>query len=128
MKKFLVAVALMCVISSSPLMADENERLRCECTDQCECNDSVNHYHYHHRRGFTFRYHSPRDIFGGIGSYAVGVTARVGRGACEIVAAPFTTVPVMAPPRTYVYYPSRIDYTPPAVRRIYPRRFHWHWD
>jgi len=124
MKKFLIAVALMCVISSGSLMADENEQPR------RERNDRVNHHHHHHhhRRGFTFSYHRPRDIFGGIGSYAVGVTARVGRGACEIVAAPFTTVPVMAPPRTYVYYPSRIDYTPPAVRRIYPRRFHLHWD
>jgi len=123
MKKFLIAIAAVGFMIL-PVMADE--RPRRERDNDREDNNRRDHRH-RHGRGFAFSYYSPGDVFGGIGNYAVGVTARVGRGTFEVVSAPFTTAPIMGPPRSYMYYPSRVEYTAPAIRRIYPRRRHWHW-
>jgi len=122
MKKFLVLAGIVCMMGASPIMADE--RPRRERDD--DHRDRHHHRHHRHGRGFAFNYYSPGDVFGGIGNYAVGVSARIGRGTFEVVSAPFTTAPIMGPPRSYMYYPSRVEYTAPAIRRIYPRRHHWH--
>tara|TARA_R110000744_G_C18964757_1_gene517355 strand:- start:9 stop:389 length:381 start_codon:yes stop_codon:yes gene_type:complete len=123
MKKFLIVVAAIAAIGfmSPPVMADERPRR--------ERDDDHRDLHHHHRhgRGFAFSYYRPTQVLGGIGNYAVGVSARIGRGTFEVVSAPFTTAPIMGPPRSYMYSPSRVEYTAPAIRRIYPRRRHWHW-
>ena len=127
MKKFLIAIAAVGFMSL-PVMADERPRRERD-NDRDENNRrDDNHRHRHGRsRGFAFNYYSPGDVFGGIGNYGVGVSARVGRGVLDIVAAPFATAPVMGPPRTYMYHPSTIEYTRPFIHRIYPRRRHRHW-
>ena len=117
MKKFLIALAVVGIMGTSSLMADEDgheERTR-------------NNHHHHHHRGFAFSYYTPLDVLGGIGNYAVGVTTRVGGGVCDIVTAPFTTAPVMGPPRSYLYHPPRIQYTGPSIHRFYPPNGRWHW-
>ena len=127
MKKFLIAIAAIGFMSL-PVMADE--RPRRERDDNREENNrrDDNHRHRHGRsRGFAFNYYRPSQVFGGIGNYGVGVSARIGGGVLDIVTAPFVTAPVMGPPQTYMYYPSTIEYTRPFVRRVYPRRRHRHW-
>ena len=123
MKKFLIVVALMCVVGSSSLMADEPRRERRE---NAECAEGCVPRRSRGRRGFAFNYYRPSQVFGGIGNYGVGVSARIGGGVLDIVTAPFVTAPVMGPPRSYMYYPSTIEYTRPFIRRVYPRRRHWH--
>lgn len=124
MKKFLVLASLVCVMGVNPIMADDDHEQPRRGEDGSH-EDGVRHHHHH--RGLAFSYYSPGDVLGGIGGYAVGVTTRIGRGALEVVAAPFTTAPVMGPPRSYMYYPPRIQYTGPSIRRFYPPNGRWHW-
>jgi len=131
MKKFLIAIAITCGFGCSSLLAHEDEQPRRERGENNERADRKHrhrhHRHHHPRRGFAFSYYGPADVCGGIGSYSLGVGARVGNGVVDIFAAPFTTVPVLPPPRTYIYYPPRIRCSPPVIERIYPRRRYWRW-
>ena len=132
MKKFLIAIAAIGFINL-PVMADDHEEPRSERRqnperrENTECAEGCAPRRSRGRRGFTFNYYRPSQVFGGIGNYGVGVSARIGGGMLDIVTAPFVTAPVMGPPQTYIYHPSTIQYTPPLVRRIYPRRHRgWH--
>ena len=129
MKKFLIAIAAVGFMSL-PVMADHHGKHKVESDDNRGENNrrDDNRRHRHGRgRGFAFNYYRPSQVFGGIGNYGVGVSARIGGGILDIATAPFVTAPVMGPPQTYIYHPSTIQYTPPLVRRIYPRRHRgWH--
>ena len=125
MKKFLIAIAVVCGLGCSSLLAHEDEQPRRERNRDGECVEQ--RPRPRGRRGFAFNYYRPSQVFGGIGSYGVGVSARIGGGVFDIVTAPFVTAPVVGPPETYIYYPPRIRYSPPVVERIYPRRRYWCW-
>ncbi len=117
MKNFLIAVAVVCIMGASPLMADDDGHKKRDHGKRVH-NDRHHHRHHHHRhRGFGFNYYTPGDMLGGIGNYAVGVTARIGNGVYGIAAAPFTTGLMMPAPRRYVFHAPRIEY----------RRHHRHW-
>ena len=115
MKKLFVVAAVLVALSSGSAVAGHRHNDGDCCTAPA-------------RRGYAYSYYTPGDFFTGSVSYVAGVTNRVGRGLCEIVSAPFTTVPVMPAPRTYVYYPPKVEfeYTPPVVERIYPPRGYWY--
>ena len=126
MKKFLIAIAAIGFMTL-PVMADDHVAPRRERNRDGECAEQRPRPRPRGRRGFAFNYYRPSQVFGGIGNYGVGVSARIGGGMLDIVTAPFVTAPVMGPPQTYIYHPSTIEYTPPIVRRIYPRRHRrWH--
>ena len=126
MKKFFIAIATIGFISL-PVMADDHIEPRRERNRDGECVEQRPRPRPRGRRGFAFNYYRPSQVFGGIGSYGVGVSARIGGGVFDIVTAPFVTAPVVGPPETYIYYPPRIRYSPPVVERIYPRRRYWCW-
>ena len=134
MKKFLIAIAAIGFMSL-PVMADNHVEPRRERGQEGERAErpaqpqprSRPRSRPRGRRGFAFNYYRPSQVFGGIGSYGVGVSARIGGGVFDIVTAPFVTAPVVGPPETYIYYPPTIEYRSPFIRRFGPRRRHWRW-
>ena len=126
MKKFLIAIAAIGFMSL-PVMADDHVEPRRERNRDGECAERRPRSWPRGRRGFAFNYYRPSQVFGGIGSYGVGVSARIGGGVFDIVTAPFVTAPVVGPPDTYIYYPPTIEYRSPFIRRFGPRRRHWRW-
>ena len=126
MKKFFIAIAAIGFMSL-PVMADDHVEPRRERNRDGECAERRPRSRPRGRRGFAFNYYRPSQVFGGIGSYGVGVSARIGGGVFDIVTAPFVTAPVVGPPDTYIYYPPTIEYRSPFIRRFGPRRRHWRW-
>ena len=129
MKKFLIAIAAIGFMTL-PVMADDHVEPRRERNRDGECAERQPRPRPRPRgrRGFAFNYYRPSQVFGGIGSYGVGVSARIGGGVFDIVTAPFVTAPVVGPPEAYIYYPPTIEYRSPFIRRFGPRRHRgWRW-
>ena len=127
MKKFLIAIAAIGFMTL-PVMADDHVEPRRERNRDGECAERQPRPRSRGRRGFAFNYYRPSQVFGGIGSYGVGVSARIGGGVFDIVTAPFVTAPVVGPPEAYIYYPPTIEYRSPFIRRFGPRRHRgWRW-